>query len=269
MFFWFKAFRIETICEVTNLIGTRLRAVQLLPFLSVIVIVKLCLSANNGWQPEDRDPAEAIMANWGRSKQTTLQTRGVYQFNRTMVLCIYLCEQWRLNFTHSKTQKRWYMFPAMSYCEQLHIYMLICKSPIEYCPFYEFYVPKLRFGFGKDRSLTRKKHPFSWALPKLHLPTPARNLGNFCSFRQKVSTPIWAGGRGGGAKGCFSLLMESQLWVSESSDRWWQLFIAVHYSVKYHIIGWVLRLALKWTILVVKRIHEGTITGAHKSVISQ
>ena len=57
--------------------------------------------------------------------------------------------------------------------------------------------------------------------------------------------------------------------VSESSDRWWQLFIAVHFSVKYHIIGWVLRLALKWTILVVKRIHEGTITGAHKSVISQ
>ena len=78
---------------MTNLISTRLRAVQLLPFLSVIAIVKLCLSANNGWQPEDRDPAEAIMANWGRSKQTTLQTRGVYQFNRTMVLCIYLCEQ--------------------------------------------------------------------------------------------------------------------------------------------------------------------------------
>ena len=87
MYFWFKAFRIK----MTNLISTRLRAVQLLPFLSVIAIVKLCLSANNGWQPEDRDPAEAIMANWGRSKQTTLQTRGVYQFNRTMVLCIYLC----------------------------------------------------------------------------------------------------------------------------------------------------------------------------------
>ena len=70
-------------------------------------------------------------------------------------------------------------------------------------------------------------------------------------------------------EGVNSLLMESQLLVSESSDRWWQLFIAVRFSVKYHIIGWVLRLALKWTILVVKRIHEGTITGAHKSVISQ
>ena len=77
--------------------------------------------------------------------------------------------------------------------------------------------PNFGLVLPRIEALPEKKHPFSWALPKLHLPTPARNLSNFCSLRQKVSTSIWAaGGQGGGKRmffweGVNSLLMESQL----------------------------------------------------------